>query len=122
MRGPSVRKMRATVLSNRATKKGAEPMSTYITLVNYTEQGIKTVKDSPSRVDAGKALAKSLGGEMKQLFLTMGAYDMVAVSEFPDDEAAAKFSLILGSKGNVRTTNMLAFPEDQMRSVIDSLP
>ena len=101
---------------------GSKAISTYITLVNYTEQGIKAVKDSPSRVDAAKELATSLGGELKQLFLTMGAYDMVAISEFPDDEAAARFSLILGSKGNVRTTTMVAFSEDRMRSVIGSLP
>ena len=97
-------------------------MATYISLVKYTEQGIKTIKDSPSRVDAIRSLAEKLGGQMNQLFLTMGDYDLVAVSDFPDDEAAAKFILTIGSAGNVRTTTMRAFSEDQMRSIIGSLP
>lgn len=97
-------------------------MATYVSLVKYTEQGIKTIKDSPSRVDGIRSLAEKLGGQMNQLFLTMGDYDLVAVSEFPDDEAAAKFILTIGSAGNVRTTTMRAFSEDQMRSIIGSLP
>ena len=97
-------------------------MATYISLVNYTDQGIKTIKDSPSRVDAVRALAESLGGRMTQLFLTMGDYDLVAISELPDDEAAAKFALAIGSAGNVRTKTMRAFGEDQMREIISSLP
>ena len=97
-------------------------MGLYVTLVNYTEQGIKAVKDSPGRIDAAKQLAAGLGGEMKSLYLTMGAYDMVAISEFPSDEAAAKFSLAMGSRGNIRTTTMQAFDEETMRGIIGSLP
>ena len=97
-------------------------MATYISLVNYTDQGIKTIKDSPSRVDAVRSLAEKLGGRMTQLFLTMGDYDLVAISELPDDEAAAKFALAIGSAGNVRTKTMRAFGEDQMREIISSLP
>lgn len=97
-------------------------MGTYISLVNYTEQGIKSIKDSPNRVDGIRALAEKLGGRMTQLFLTMGAYDLVAISEFPDDEAAAKFMLTIGSAGNVRSTTMRAFEESQMRDIIGSMP
>lgn len=97
-------------------------MATYISLVNYTEQGIKSIKDSPKRVDGVRALAKKLGGSMDAVYLTMGAYDLVAISDFPDAEAAAKFALTLGSLGNVRTTTLQAFDEDQFRGIVAALP
>ncbi len=97
-------------------------MGTYISLVNYTEQGIKSIKDSPKRVDGVRVLAEKLGGRMNDLYLTMGAYDLVAISEFPDAEAAAKFALTLGSMGNVRTTTLQAFEESQFRDIIAELP
>ena len=91
-------------------------------LYNYTEQGIKSIKESPKRVDGVRVLAEKLGGRMGDLYLTMGAYDLVAISEFPDAEAAAKFALTLGSLGNVRTTTLQAFPEDQLRDIVSQLP
>lgn len=97
-------------------------MATYISLINYTDQGIAKVKESPGRLNAAKGLAKSLGGEITSFFLTMGAYDMVAISEFPDDTAAAKFALTLGGAGSVRTTTLRAFPEAEYRDIIGSLP
>ena len=97
-------------------------MPTYISLVNYTEQGIKAIKDSPKRVDGVRLLARKLGGELGDLYLTMGAYDIVAVSEFPDEAAAAQFALTLGSMGNVRTTTLQAFKEDQFRDIVSKLP
>ncbi|MDJ0934310.1 MAG: GYD domain-containing protein [Kiloniellales bacterium] len=97
-------------------------MATFIMLVNYTEQGIKAIKESPRRIDGVRVLAEKLGGKMGDLYLTMGAYDIVAMTEFPDAETAAKFALTLGSLGNVRTTTLQAFPEDQLRDVISNLP
>ena len=97
-------------------------MITYISLVNYTDQGIRAIKDSPKRVDGVKALAEKLGGRMSQIYLTMGAYDLVAILEFPDATAAAKFSLTLGSLGNVRTTTLQAFTETQFREITAELP
>mgnify|MGYP001479643560 CR=1 FL=1 len=97
-------------------------MATYIALINYTEQGIANVKESPKRLDAAKNLAASLGGEITQFFLTMGAYDAVAVAEFPDDAAAAKFLLTLGSTGNIRTTTLRAFPEAEYQDIVAALP
>lgn len=97
-------------------------MSLYISLVNYTDQGIKAIKDSPKRVDGVRALAQKHGGSMDQLFLTMGAYDLVAISQFPDDEAAARFTLTLGAMGNVRTTTLKAFDEDSFRDIVSKLP
>ena len=97
-------------------------MAIYISLVNYTDQGIKSIKDSPKRVDGVRALAERLGGKMGDLYLTMGAYDLVAISEFPDAEAAAKFALTLGSMGNVRTTTLQAFGEEEFRDIVSTLP
>ena len=97
-------------------------MGLYISLVNYTDQGIKAIKDSPKRVDGVRALAQKHGGAMNQLFLTMGSYDLVAISEFPDDESAAQFTLTLGAMGNVRTTTLKAFDEDSFRDLVSKLP
>ena len=96
-------------------------MAKYILLTNWTEQGIKNVKDSPKRLDAGKELAKKFGGEIKKAYLTTGHFDMLIVMEMPDDEAAAKFVLNLGMIGNVRTTTLKAFSEDSYRSIMKSL-
>jgi len=97
-------------------------MPTYISLVNYTDQGIRNVKDSPKRLDAAKKLLKDLGGEMKAFYLTMGGYDIVTVAEAPNDETVAKFVLALAASGNVRTTTLKAFPEAEYRKIIAGLP
>jgi uncharacterized protein with GYD domain len=96
-------------------------MSSYILLTNWTEQGIKNVKDSPKRLDAAKALAKKLKGEVKHFYMTSGSHDMVLIADLPDDEAAAKFVLTLGSGGNIRTTTLKAYPEESYRKIIGSL-
>jgi uncharacterized protein with GYD domain len=96
-------------------------MAKYILLTNWTEQGIKNIKDSPKRLDAGKELAKKLGGEIRKAYMTTGHFDMLVVVEMPDDEAAAKFALSLGALGNVRTTTLKAFSEESYRSIIKSL-
>lgn len=97
-------------------------MSTYIMLMNFTEQGIRNIKSAPKRADAARFLAKSCGAELKDLYLTMGAYDLVATVEAANDEAVAKFGLALGSIGNVRSTTLKAFTEREYRSIVDSLP
>ena len=97
-------------------------MPTYVILINYTDQGIRNIKDSPKRLDAAKKLLKEMGGEFKQFYLTMGAYDIVTVVEAPDDEAIAKFALASSSLGNVRTTTLKAFPEAEYRRIIAALP
>lgn len=97
-------------------------MPTYISLINYTDQGIRGVKDSPKRLDAAKKLLKNLGGELKEFYLTLGGYDIVVVAEAPNDEVIAKFVLALGSLGNVRTTTLKAFAETEYRKIIAGLP
>ncbi|HZT18088.1 MAG TPA: GYD domain-containing protein [Dongiaceae bacterium] len=96
-------------------------MAKYIMLLNWTEQGIKNVKDSPKRLDAGKALAKKLGADILKFYMTIGAYDLVLVLESPSDEVTARFALSLASAGNVRTTTMKAFSEESYRNIIGSL-
>ncbi|MGD8429699.1 MAG: GYD domain-containing protein [Ectothiorhodospiraceae bacterium] len=96
-------------------------MSTYIVLVSLTDQGIRSVKESAQRLDSAKELAGGMGIEFRDFYLTMGGYDMVCVVEGPDDHAAARFALSLGSKGNVRTTTLRAFPEVEYRDIVGSL-
>lgn len=97
-------------------------MPTYVSLLNYTHQGIQNIKDSPKRLDAAKKLLKGMGGELKEFYLTMGAYDIVVVAEAPSDEAMARFALAVGSAGNVRTTTLKAFTEAEYRKIIQGLP
>ncbi|WP_027133577.1 GYD domain-containing protein [Geminicoccus roseus] len=93
-------------------------MSHFVALVSYTDKGIAHIKDSPSRLDKARDLLREMGGDFKQVFLTMGGYDMVVVYEAPDDATAARFSLRLGMSGFVRTTTLKAFPEAAYREII----
>ena len=97
-------------------------MSTYISLVNYTQDGIAAIKDSPKRLSVVKRLAKSMGGKVKDFYLTLGDYDLVVVYEMPDAATAAKFMLTVGSTGAVRTKTLAAFPEAEYREIIAALP
>ena len=96
-------------------------MATYLMLLNWTDQGMRNIKESPKRMDAAKKLAKDLGGEIKTVFMTQGSFDLVFVAEMPNDEKVAAFVLKLGSLGNVRTTTLKAYSEDEYRKIIGSL-
>jgi len=93
-------------------------MPTYVSLINWTDQGIAGFKDTVERAEAGKQLAGKFGGSLKEIYWTIGSYDIVAVSEAPDDESATAFALALSSQGNVRTTTMRAFDADEMRGIV----
>lgn len=97
-------------------------MPTFITLLNYTQQGIEAIEDSPSRADKAEELIESLGGELTDAYLTMGRYDLVIVTEFPDDDAAAKFLLRLGQTGMVSSETLRAWPDPDYRELIANLP
>lgn len=97
-------------------------MPTYIILINYTQKGIESVKESPVRLDAAKQLFKAMGAEMKQFFLVTGRYDIVVIAEAPDDATVAKISLAIGSKGAIRTETFRAFTEGEYRDIIQALP
>ena len=97
-------------------------MSTYFILANWTEQGIKDVKASPKRLRAAKRLAKACGVKFRSFHMTLGQYDIIVSVEAPNDEAMARFALALGSAGNVRTTTLKGFTEQEYRKIIGSLP
>ncbi|HWS98082.1 MAG TPA: GYD domain-containing protein [Candidatus Methylomirabilis sp.] len=96
-------------------------MGHYVTLIRYTQQGASKIKESPARLDAARKAAENAGGKIHAWFLTMGKYDAVLVSEFPSDEASAKFMLGTAALGNVTTQTMKAFTEDEYRKILASL-
>jgi uncharacterized protein with GYD domain len=93
-------------------------MAKYILLVNWTDQGVKSVKDSPKRLDAARKLAETAGVRLGDFYMTMGGYDMVAHVDAPDDATLAKFVLHLAGAGNVRTQTLKAFSEDEYRKIL----
>jgi uncharacterized protein with GYD domain len=93
-------------------------MATYVSLIGFTDQGIRNVKDTVQRAAAAKELATRMGGEMKALYWTLGGYDIVVISEFPDDETGTAYLLAIGSEGNIRTTTMRAFGEDEIQGIL----
>jgi uncharacterized protein with GYD domain len=97
-------------------------MPTYISLLRYTQQGMTTIKQGPTRLDVAKEVYRRAGGELKAFYLTMGQYDAVVISELPDDLAGAKLALALGSQGNVRTETMRALTEEEFRRTVAELP
>lgn len=97
-------------------------MPTYVTLFNYTQEGIETIDEGPERLDNAKEFIDSLGGEIKAFYLTMGQYDAVAITEFPDDDSAAKAALRSGQTGAVRTETLKAWPEADFRDLVTDLP
>lgn len=97
-------------------------MPTYISLVQYTQQGIARIKDSPGRLDAARKAFEQAGAKLKEFYLTMGSYDIVTITEAPNDEIAAKTALMLGTQGNVRTQTLRAFTEAEFRKLVQSLP
>ena len=97
-------------------------MPTYITLARWTQKGLENVKEAPSRLDMAKEAYKAMGAEIKEMYLVMGEYDMVVISEVPDDETMAKVLLSIGSQGSSRGETLRAFTEDEYRKIIDALP
>ena len=96
-------------------------MATFIGLVNFTDQGIRNVKDSPDRYEAFKAMAEKVGVTLRGVYYTIGHYDMVLIME-GSDEAAVTAMLKVGSLGNVRTETLRGFSLEEMRKVVGKLP
>jgi uncharacterized protein with GYD domain len=96
-------------------------MATYIVLANFTDQGIRNIKDTTKRADAFKELAKSLGVTVKDLYWTLGRYDIAAVMEAPDDAVVTALGLSLGKSGNVRTQTLRAFSAADMGTILDKI-
>jgi uncharacterized protein with GYD domain len=96
-------------------------MATYILLAAYTEQGIKGIKDTVARTEAVKELAKKAGATMKESYWTLGAYDVVAVFDAPNDESMTAFSLSVAKLGNVKTQTLRAFSSKEMAGILSKM-
>jgi uncharacterized protein with GYD domain len=93
-------------------------MAKFITLISWTDQGIRGFRDTAKRADDAAALAERMGGTFESIWWTLGPHDAVALADFPDDETGTAFLLAVGSLGNVRTTTMRAFTREEMEGII----
>ena len=93
-------------------------MPTYILLVRWTNQGLLKIKESPSRLEAGKKAFEAAGIKLKAFYMVMGRYDQVSIAEAPDDATLAKALLRLASQGNLQTETLRAFTEDEYKKII----
>jgi len=96
-------------------------MATYISLLNWTDQGIRNFSDTVRRSDDAKALAQRMGGSVTNIYWTVGQYDLVTIADFPDDESGTAFLLALGAQGNVRSTTLRAYNASEVAGVISKL-
>jgi uncharacterized protein with GYD domain len=96
-------------------------MATYITLARFTDQGLKNVKDTTKRAEAVREAAKKFGVTVKDIYWTLGEYDVVATFEAPDDAAVTAFGLMIGMQGNVHTETLRAFNRDEMNTILGKL-
>jgi uncharacterized protein with GYD domain len=97
-------------------------MPLYVSLVNWTDQGARNVKESVKRADAFVAAAEKMKCKVHNLLYTMGEYDIVSIIEAPNDRAASALALSLGTLGNVRTVTVPAYTKDEMVSILRELP
>jgi len=105
----------------RAQISREDAMVTYIVLAKFTDQGIRNAKESPKRADAFKQLAKTVGVTVKEIFWTVGRYDIVTIVEAPDEPSAMTLNLSLGALGNVRTETLRAFSAAEMKTIIGKM-
>ena len=96
-------------------------MATYIVLSKFTDQGIRSVKDTTKRADAVRELAGKMGIEVKSLYWTIGKYDVIVTFEAPNDEAITALALAIASQGNVTTQTLRAFSKQEITSVLGKL-
>jgi uncharacterized protein with GYD domain len=97
-------------------------MATYIALSRFTDQGIRTIKDTTKRADAVQEAAKKFGANMTQIYWTLGQYDLVTIIEAEDEQTATAFALAIASAGNVRMETMRAFSRDEMNAILGKVP
>ena len=101
---------------------GADAMPSYITLWEYTQQGVENVRESPDRIDTIEELFEEMGGELQEFYMLMGQYDTITISEFPDDETAAQAILAVTEQGYVTSETLKAFSREATWELIDGLP
>jgi uncharacterized protein with GYD domain len=93
-------------------------MATFITLGNFTDQGIRNIKDTTKRAEAFRAMAQKVGVTVKELYYTMGQYDIVTIVEAPDEQTATALLLSVGALGNIRSQTLRAFSREDMGKII----
>ena len=96
-------------------------MPTYVSLCKWTEAGVQNARETTKRAEAAKAAVRKLGGKLTTILWTQGNYDLIAISDFPDEESAMAFLLTLGGQGNVRTETLRAYSRDEMSSILAKL-
>ena len=92
-------------------------MPTYVSLCKWTEQGVQNARESTRRAEQAKAAVRKLGGKLTTILWTQGNYDLIAISDFPDEESAMAFLLTLGGQGNVRTETLRAYNAQDMERI-----
>ena len=97
-------------------------MATYIVLANFTDQGIRTIKEAPKRAEAFGQLCEKMGAKLKEGYRTMGHYDVVAIVDAPDDVTMSAILYAAGSLGNVRTETLRAFTEQETNAALAKMP
>jgi uncharacterized protein with GYD domain len=97
-------------------------MPMFILSLSWTEQGIRAIKDAPKRAQAARDLAKKVGVEIKEVYLTSGDDDLLVIVDTPSGDNVAKFALALGAQGNVRTRTARAWPQSEFQKLISELP
>ena len=96
-------------------------MATYILLSKFTDQGIRNVKDTTKRAEAFRELAKKAGATVKDLYWTLGQYDVVTILEAPDAASVTALGLSIGALGNVRTQTLPAFSAAEMGTILKKM-
>lgn len=96
-------------------------MSTYIVLSSFTEQGIRSVRDTTKRADAVREQARKFGASIKEIYWTMGSHDVVVIADAPDDASMTALMMTIGALGNVRTETLRAFSREEMNGVLAKL-
>jgi uncharacterized protein with GYD domain len=96
-------------------------MAEFVVIAGFTDQGIRNVKETVSRAEAFKEMAKKSGITVKDMYWTLGQYDVIAICEAPDDEAAIALSLSVCSRGNVRSQTLRAFSFDEMKTILGKM-
>lgn len=97
-------------------------MAKYVSLLTWTDQGIRNAKDTINRANAARKAFQSVGGKITDIYWTIGTYDVVVVFEAPDSDTAYRMMLATGMQGNVRTVTMPAMDEQAMAKVLQGLP
>ena len=96
-------------------------MATFVVLASFTDQGIRNVKETITRAEAFKDLAKKSGVAVKDMYWTIGTFDIVTICESPDDETATALSLSIAARGYVRTQTLRAFSAAEISKVLDKM-